>query len=52
MLRAGSHGQNSVSAPETVQWSYFNGKLSFENLIVADPGSRVLYAAHPWRKIR
>ena len=52
MLRAGTHGQNSVDAPETVRWSYFDGKLILGNLIVADSGARVLYAAHPWRKIR
>ncbi len=52
MLRAGAHGQNSVDAPETVRWSYFDGKLILRNLIVADSGARVLYAAHPWRKIR
>lgn len=43
---------NDISAPETVQWSYFDGKLTLRNLVVADPASRVLYAAHPWRKIR
>ena len=52
MLRAGAHGQNSVDAPETVRWSYFDGKLILRNLIVADSAARVLYAAHPWRKIR
>ena len=52
MLRAGTHGQNSVDAPETVRWSYFDGKLILRNLIVADSGARVLYAAHPWRKVR
>ena len=52
MLRAGVHGQNSITAPETVKWSYYDGQLTLQNLIVADSGSRVLYAAHPWRKIR
>ena len=52
MLRAGVHGQNTIDAPETVRWSYFDGKLTLNNLIVADVGSRVLYAAHPWRKLR
>lgn len=52
MLKAGAHGQNAVTAPETVRWSYFDGKLRLQNVTVADPGSKVLYAAHPWRKIR
>src|SRR5262249_52436803 len=51
MKCAGVHCQNSVAAPETVNWSYFNGKLTFKNLIVADPASRVIYEAHAWRKI-
>ena len=53
MTHAGPPGRNnSIDAPETVQWSYYDGKLTMRNLIVADSGSRVLYAAHPWRKIR
>lgn len=51
MLRAGVHGENSVTAPETVRWSYFDGLLRFTIVDVADHGSRVLYSAHPWRKI-
>ena len=54
MLHAGrpGHPPNGVDAPETVQWSFFEGKLTMKNLIVADSAARVLYAAHPWRKIR
>jgi len=53
MLHAGPPNHpNDIDAPETVQWSYFRGMLTMRNLIVADSGSRVLYAAHPWRKIR
>ena len=36
MLKAGSHGQNAVTAPETVKWSYFDRKLRFK--IVAGRG--------------
>ena len=52
MTSAGVHGENSIAAPETVKWSYFDGKLTLKNVVVADPASRVLYAAHPWVKIR
>ena len=38
--------------PETVRWSYFQGQLTFTIVNVADPSSRVLYAAHPWLKVR
>jgi hypothetical protein len=58
MLKAGAHGQNSVSGPETVRWSYFDGRLTFHTVTpedpgvsVADPDSRVIYFAHPWRKV-
>ena len=52
MLKAGVHGQNSITAPETVKWSYYNRKLRFKIVQVADPDSKVLYTAHPWVKIR
>ena len=52
MLKAGVHGENNVTAPETVRWSYFDGLLRFTIVDVFDHGSRVLYSAHPWRKIR
>jgi hypothetical protein len=52
MLKAGAHGQNSVVAPELVKWSYFQRKLRFKIVRVADPDSVVIYTAHPWIKIR
>ena len=52
MLHSGADGHGSITAPETVKWSYFDGRLFFRIVIVADAGSRVLYEAHPWRKIR
>jgi hypothetical protein len=52
MTSAGVHGENSIAAPETVKWRFFDGKLTLKNVDVADGASRVLYAAHPWRKIR
>lgn len=39
------------SATEIVRWSYFDGQLTFAIVNVADSGSRVIYTAHPWRKI-
>jgi TRAP-type C4-dicarboxylate transport system substrate-binding protein len=52
MTSAGVHGQNSIAAPETVKWRFFDGKLTLKNVVVADNASRVIYATHPWRKIR
>lgn len=37
--------------PETVKWSYFNQQLRFALVDVADDASKVLYTAHPWRKV-
>jgi TRAP-type C4-dicarboxylate transport system substrate-binding protein len=39
-------------APETVKWSYFDGQLTFTVVQVQDSGSRVIYLAHPWRRVR
>jgi TRAP-type C4-dicarboxylate transport system substrate-binding protein len=39
------------SATETVRWSYFDGQLTFAIVAVADSASRIIYTAHPWRKI-
>jgi TRAP-type C4-dicarboxylate transport system substrate-binding protein len=38
--------------PETVGWSYYNGQLTFTLIDVPDFGSRVIYRAHPWRRVR
>lgn len=38
-------------SPETVSWSYFNGQLTFKLVSAQDPGARILYETHPWRKI-
>ena len=40
-----------VSAPQTVRWSYFDGQLTFAIVDVADTAGRVIYIAHPWRKV-
>jgi TRAP-type C4-dicarboxylate transport system substrate-binding protein len=37
--------------PETVRWSYLNGVLTFAVIDVQDGGSRIIYSAHPWRKV-
>jgi hypothetical protein len=39
------------SATEKVRWSYFDGQLTFAIVDVADTSSRVIYTAHPWRKV-
>jgi TRAP-type C4-dicarboxylate transport system substrate-binding protein len=42
---------NMGLTPETVRWSYFGGQLRFSIVSVQDQGSRVIYVAHPWRKV-
>jgi hypothetical protein len=37
--------------PETVRWSYFGGQLTFSIVSVQDTPGRVMYTAHPWRKV-
>ena len=37
--------------PETLRWSYYDGQLTFAIVNVQDTGSRVIYTAHPWRKV-
>jgi TRAP-type C4-dicarboxylate transport system substrate-binding protein len=37
--------------PETVRWSYYDGQLTFTIVNVQDPVGRVIYTAHPWRKV-
>ena len=37
--------------PETVRWSYFGGQLTFAIVNVQDTAGRVIYTAHPWRKV-
>lgn len=37
---------------ETVRWSYYDGRLTFKLVDVADRSARAIYAAHPWRKVR
>jgi hypothetical protein len=46
-----THAGGELTSPETVRWSYFNGRLRFTIVEVADSASRVLYAAHAWRKV-
>ncbi|HEY0868846.1 MAG TPA: TRAP transporter substrate-binding protein DctP, partial [Acidothermaceae bacterium] len=37
--------------PQVFRWSYLNGLLTFTVVNVEDGGSRVIYSAHPWRKV-
>jgi TRAP-type C4-dicarboxylate transport system substrate-binding protein len=46
-----SQASGSWSATEKVRWSYFDGQLTFAIVDVADTSSRVIYTAHPWRKV-
>jgi TRAP-type C4-dicarboxylate transport system substrate-binding protein len=45
------HAGGDLVAPETVKWSYFDHRLRFTIVDVADSASRVLYTAHAWRKV-
>jgi TRAP-type C4-dicarboxylate transport system substrate-binding protein len=40
-----------AKANDTLRWSYYRGQLTFKVVSVADAASRVLYTAHPWRKV-
>jgi TRAP-type C4-dicarboxylate transport system substrate-binding protein len=51
-LKTGVNGENAVTAPETLKWSFYRGELRFRIVAVADPAGVVLYTAHPWRKVR
>lgn len=37
--------------PYTVRWSYYKGRLTWEPVDVSDAGHRVIYGAHPWKKV-
>jgi TRAP-type transport system periplasmic protein len=37
--------------PETVHWSYYDGQLTFSIVNVQDIEGKVIYTAHPWRKV-
>ena len=48
-----SAGKNQpVPEPDELTWSYFDGQLRFQIVDVLDSASRVLYIAHPWKKVR
>ena len=36
---------------ETLEWSFYRDKLTFNVVDVAGSGGRVIYTAHPWRRI-
>jgi TRAP-type C4-dicarboxylate transport system substrate-binding protein len=37
--------------PQTLRWSYYDGQLTFAIESVQDIGSRIIFTAHPWRKV-
>jgi hypothetical protein len=45
------HPAENNGQSETLKWSYYRGELTFKIVDVADSGSRVIYTAHPWRRI-
>jgi TRAP-type C4-dicarboxylate transport system substrate-binding protein len=47
-----THPEVDANAPETLRWSYFQGQLTMEAVNVTDRGARIIYTAHPWRKLR
>lgn len=45
-----THPVVAASLAETLRWSSYEGRLTFEVVDVADRGARIIYTAHPWRK--
>jgi TRAP-type C4-dicarboxylate transport system substrate-binding protein len=37
--------------PFTVRWSYYRGRLTWEPVEVSDLGLRIIFGAHPWKKV-
>jgi hypothetical protein len=37
--------------PFTMRWSYYKGQLTWEPVDVTDLGLKIIYAAHPWKKV-
>lgn len=43
--------QDAAGERETVSWSYYRERLTLRIVSVKEAGSRVIYTAHPWRRI-
>jgi TRAP-type C4-dicarboxylate transport system substrate-binding protein len=37
--------------PFTMRWSYYRGRLTWEPVDVPDLGLKIIFAAHPWKKV-
>ena len=37
--------------PFTVRWSYYEGRLTWQPVDVSDLGLRIIFGAHPWKKV-
>ena len=37
--------------PWTARWSYYKGRLTFQPVDIADLGLRIIFGAHPWKKV-
>ena len=37
--------------PFTMRWSYYKGQLTWEPVEVTDLGLKIIFAAHPWKKV-
>jgi len=37
--------------PFTVRWCYSRGRLTWEPVEVSDLGLRIIFGAHPWKKV-
>jgi TRAP-type C4-dicarboxylate transport system substrate-binding protein len=40
-----------ANPPWTARWSYYNGQLAWVPIDIADLGERIVWGAHPWRKV-
>jgi TRAP-type C4-dicarboxylate transport system substrate-binding protein len=38
-------------SPWTARWSYYDGKLTWVPLDINDLGTRIVWGAHPWKKV-
>jgi len=43
--------EENTIPPFTLRWSYYKGRLTWEPVDVSDLGTRIIFGAHPWKKV-
>ena len=43
--------EGNTIPPFTLRWSYYKGRLTWEPVDVSDLGTRIIFGAHPWKKV-